>query len=62
MDVAWVVFSALMKDLMPMTKRFPKQVMKAITQTNILRILLAKRSSNEEMPSVKGIHMRTWGA
>lgn len=44
-----------------MTRKFPTLVMKAITQTDTLRILLAKRSSDEEMPSVEGIQIRTWG-
>lgn len=58
---AWLLFSVVMKDLVRMTKRFPKQVMKATTQTKTRRTPLARRFSKEEMPSVLGLQLRTWG-
>lgn len=47
---------------MKMTRRLPKQVMKAMTQTDTRSTMLANRSSKEEMPSVLGLQDRTWGA
>ena len=47
---------------MKMTSKFPKQVMKAMTQTDTRSTTLASRSSKEEMPSVLGLQERTWGA
>lgn len=58
--VCWL-FSVMMKDLMQMTKRFPKQVMQAMTQTKTRRMMLARRFSKEEMPSVLGLQLRTCG-
>lgn len=62
MDMACVSFSALINDLIPMTRRFPKHVTQAMTHTNTRRTLLAKRSSKDEIPSVSGVHIRTWSA
>lgn len=55
MQAACRLFSARISDLMPMTKRLPKQVMKAMTHTDTLSTMLASRSSKEEMPSVLGL-------
>lgn len=55
MQAACKVFSARISDLMPMTKRLPKQVMKAMTQTDTRSTMFAKRSSKDEMPSVLGL-------
>lgn len=62
MHTACRLFSARMHERIPITKRFPKQVKKAMTQTDTLRIPLANRSSNDEIPSVLGLHLRTCGA
>lgn len=62
MQTACRSFSARISDLMKMTRRLPKQVMKAITQTDTRSTMLANRSSKEEMPSVLGLQDRTWGA
>lgn len=55
MQAACRLFSARISDLMPMTRRLPKQVMKAMTQTDTRSTMLANRSSKEEMPSVLGL-------
>lgn len=55
MQAACRLFSARISDLMPMTKRFPKQVKKAMTQTDTRSTMLARRSSKDEMPSVLGL-------
>ena len=47
---------------MQMTKMFPKQVVADTTHTNTLRTMFASRSSNDEMPSVLGLQLRTCGA
>lgn len=62
MQAACWLFSARISDLMPMTSKLPKQVMKAMTQTDTRSTTLANRSSKEEMPSVLGLQERTWGA
>lgn len=62
MQAACRLFSALMNERIPITKRFPKQVMKAITHTDTRRTRLANRSSTDEIPSVLGLHFRTCGA
>lgn len=62
MQTACRSFSARISDLMKMTRRLPKQVMKAITQTDTRSTMLANRSLKEEMPSVLGLQDRTWGA
>lgn len=62
MQAACRLFSARISDLMPMTRRLPKQVIKAMTQTDTRSTMLANRSSKEEMPSVLGLQDLTWGA
>lgn len=59
--VCWL-FSEARKDRMQTTKRLPKQVRQAMTQTKTRRMMLARRFSKEEMPSVLGLQLRTWGA
>lgn len=62
MAIVWVLLSGTMKDLRQMTKRFPKQVRQATSQTEVRRMRLARRCSKEEIPSVWGLQRRTWGA
>ena len=62
MQAACRLFSACISDLIPITKRLPKQVMKAMTQTDTRSSMLASRSSKDEMPSVLGLQDLTWGA
>lgn len=54
-QAAYRLFSARIRDLIPMTKMLPKQVTKAISQTDTRSTMLASRSSKEEMPSVLGL-------
>lgn len=62
MQAACRLFSARISDLIPITKMLPKQVMKAMTQTDTRSSMLASRSSKDEMPSVLGLQDLTWGA
>lgn len=62
MQAACRLFSARISDLIPMTNRLPKQVMKAMTQTDTRSTMLASRSSKDEIPSVLGLHDLTCGA
>lgn len=55
MQAACRLFSARISDLMPMTRMLPKHVMNAMTQTDTRNTMLARRSSNDEMPSVLGL-------
>ena len=61
MAIVWCWFSLAMHDRRQMTKIFPKQITKATTQTKTRRMMFASRFSNEEMPSVLGLQLRTLG-
>lgn len=56
-----ISFSAMINDLILMT-RFPKHATQAMTHTNTLRTLLAKRSSNDGIPTVNDVHICRWRA
>jgi hypothetical protein len=61
-DMACSLFSDLMYGRIQITKMFPKQVMADTTQTKTLWMMLAKRFSRDEIPSVLGLQLRTCGA
>lgn len=62
MHMAWSLFSDRMYARMQMTKMLLKQVVAETTHTKTLSTMLASRSSKDEMPSVLGLQLRTWGA
>lgn len=62
MAMVCALLSVTTQDRMQMTQRLPRQVMQAMTQTKTRRMMLASRCSKEEMPSVLGLQLRTWGA
>lgn len=59
MHMAWSLFSERMYERIQMTKMLPKQVVADTTQTKTRSTMLASRFSNEEMPSVLGLQLRT---
>lgn len=61
MAMVWCWFSEAIQDRRQMTKMFPKQMMKATTQTNTRRMMFASRFSKDEIPSVFGLQLRTLG-
>lgn len=62
MAMACWLFSVATRERTQMTRRLPRQVTQAMTQTKTRRMMLARRCSKEEMPSVLGLQLRTWGA
>ena len=61
MAIVWCWFSDATQDLRQMTNTFPKQMTDATTHTNTRRMMLASKFSNEEIPSVFGLQLRTFG-
>lgn len=62
MHMACSLFSERMYERMQITKMLPTQVVADTTHTKTLSTMLASRSSKDEMPSVLGLQLRTWGA